>query len=132
LLFLVHCGRPFVGPLYEVTLALVRNVRNGSKPAASGPNLGVRFTPESCRDNCRPARQLRAINGLMHCSKKSLFDYLVSESTRVLAPPIAHGTDDRAEVATLCGEDVLGPRGTHRIEAPLDDAILLKRPQALR
>ncbi|MGB6443820.1 MAG: hypothetical protein WBF47_01225, partial [Xanthobacteraceae bacterium] len=36
------------------------NIRNGSKPAASGPNLGVRFTPESCRDNCRPARQLRA------------------------------------------------------------------------
>src|SRR6516164_3185063 len=53
-------------------------------------------------------------------------------STRVLAPPFAHGTDDRAEVATLCGEDVLGPRGAHRIEAPLDDAILLKRPQAFR
>jgi hypothetical protein len=53
-------------------------------------------------------------------------------STRVLAPPIAHGTDDRAEVTTLCGEDVLDPRGTHRMEAPLDDAILLKRPQALR
>src|SRR6516162_9153830 len=53
-------------------------------------------------------------------------------STRVLAPPLAHRTDDRAEVATLCGEDVLGPRGTHRIEAPLDNAILLKRPQTLR
>ena len=53
-------------------------------------------------------------------------------STRVLPPPIAHGTDDRAEVATLGGEDVLGPRGAHRIEAPLDDAILLKRPETLR
>jgi hypothetical protein len=30
LLFLVHCDRPFVGPVYEVILALVRNVRNGS------------------------------------------------------------------------------------------------------
>ena len=29
-------------------------------------------------------------------------------------------------------DDVLGPRGTHRIEASLDDAILLKRPQTLR
>jgi hypothetical protein len=29
LLFLVHCDRPFVGPVYEVILALVRNVRNG-------------------------------------------------------------------------------------------------------
>src|SRR5215475_13632217 len=53
-------------------------------------------------------------------------------STRVLAPPIAHGTDDRAEIAALCGEDVLGPRGTHRIEAPLDDTILLKRSQTVR
>ena len=53
-------------------------------------------------------------------------------STSVLAPPMAHGTDDRTEFATLSGEDVLGPRRTHRIEAPLDDAILLKRPQTLR
>jgi hypothetical protein len=53
-------------------------------------------------------------------------------STRVLPPPIAHGADDRAEVATLGSEDVLGPRGAHRIEAPLDDAILLKRPETLR
>jgi hypothetical protein len=29
LLFPVHCDRPFVGPVYEVILALVRNVRNG-------------------------------------------------------------------------------------------------------
>jgi hypothetical protein len=29
LLFLVHCSRPFVGPVYEVILVLVRNVRNG-------------------------------------------------------------------------------------------------------
>ena len=59
------------------------------------------------------------------------FEHLVRGSTRVLAAPIAHGTDDRAKVATLCCEDVLGPRGTHRIEAPLDDGILLKRPQTL-
>ena len=31
LLFLVHCNRPFVGPVDEVMLALARNVRNGSK-----------------------------------------------------------------------------------------------------
>src|SRR5258708_114181 len=46
-------------------------------------------------------------------AKSVLVDQLIGESTRVLAPPIAHGTDDWAEVATLCGEDVLGPRGTH-------------------
>jgi hypothetical protein len=53
-------------------------------------------------------------------------------STSVLAPPMAHGADDRTELATLRGEDVLGPRRTHRIEAPLEDAILLKGPQPLR
>jgi hypothetical protein len=31
LLFPAHCNRPFVGPVYEVILALVRNVRNGSR-----------------------------------------------------------------------------------------------------
>src|SRR5262249_16696646 len=46
--------------------------------------------------------------------KKSLFDHVHRGSTRVLATPIAHGADDRAKVATLCGEDVLGPRGAHR------------------
>jgi len=35
LLFLVHCDRPFVGPVYEVILALVRNVRNGVKSRLS-------------------------------------------------------------------------------------------------
>src|SRR6516225_5786141 len=63
---------------------------------------------------------------------KRAFDHLVRGSTCVLAPPIAHGTDDRAEIAALCGEDVLGPRGAHRIEAPLDHAIFFKRPQAFR
>src|SRR5258707_3030463 len=72
------------------------------------------------------------IRDKVHRSERALFDHLIGESTRVLAPPLAHGTDDWAEVATLCGEDVLGPRGTHRIEASLDDAILLKRPQTLR
>jgi hypothetical protein len=72
------------------------------------------------------------IRDKVHRSERALFDHLIGESTRVLAPPLAHGTDDRAEVATFCGEDVLGPRGTHRIEASLDDAILLKRPQTLR
>jgi hypothetical protein len=47
----------------------------------------------------------------VHRSERALFDHLIGESTRVLAPPLAHGTDDRAEVATLCGENVLGPRG---------------------
>jgi hypothetical protein len=30
--FLVHCDRPFVGAVYEVILALVRNAREGSRP----------------------------------------------------------------------------------------------------
>src|SRR5260370_24157924 len=50
LLFLVHCDRPFVGPVYEVILALVRNVRNGSISAEirclrhvrSAPNNGLK------------------------------------------------------------------------------------------
>ncbi len=32
LLFLVHGDRPFVDPVYEIILALVRNIRNGSFP----------------------------------------------------------------------------------------------------
>src|SRR5258708_34739076 len=46
-------------------------------------------------------------------AKSVLVDQLIGESTRVLAPPIAHGTDDWAEGATLFGEDGLGPRGPH-------------------
>jgi len=34
------------------------NVRFGSKTAATADNDRVRFTPESCRDSWRPARQL--------------------------------------------------------------------------
>ena len=57
---------------------------------------------------------------------------LATRSPRVLASPISHGTHNRAEVATLLGQHVLGPRGTHRIEPPLHDAILLERPETLR
>src|SRR6516164_8769170 len=79
------------------------------------------------------SRNVRYVkSGHYSARQKSLFDHLVRGSTCVLAPPIAHGTDDRAEIAALCGEDVLGPRGAHRIEAPLDDAIFFKRPQTFR
>jgi hypothetical protein len=47
LLFLVHCDRPFVGPVYEVILALVRNVRNGSKSDMLLHCGNVCFAPES-------------------------------------------------------------------------------------
>ena len=40
LLFLVHCNRPFVGPVYEVILALVRNIRNRSKLGSPGAQPG--------------------------------------------------------------------------------------------
>jgi hypothetical protein len=53
-------------------------------------------------------------------------------STRVFASPSPHGSDNRAEVATLGGQHVLGARRTHRIEAPLHDAMLLKCPKTLR
>src|SRR5262249_40968491 len=69
---------------------------------------------------------------IIQLGKRAYSINLVRGSTCVLAPPIAHGTDDRAEIAALCGEDVLGPRGAHRIEAPLDDAIFFKRPQTFR
>src|SRR4029077_8396296 len=52
-------------------------------------------------------------------------------NARTCAPTRAwHGRSGRGR--DLCGEDVLGPRGTHRIEGSLDDASLLKRPQTLR
>jgi hypothetical protein len=38
LLFLVHCNRPFVGPVYEFILALVRNVRNDQTPKSPHPS----------------------------------------------------------------------------------------------
>ncbi len=91
-----------------------------------------KFAPVATHLSSPTSATKSARSELMHRSKDVLFDHLVGESTRVFAPPITHGTNDRAEIATLCGEDVLGPRGTHRIEAPLDDAILLKRPQTLR
>ena len=47
LLFLVHCDRPFVGPVYEVILALVRNIRNGLLAAAARVSWDVRFAPTS-------------------------------------------------------------------------------------
>jgi hypothetical protein len=45
LLFLVHCDRPFVDPVYEVILALVRNVRNGSISTKMDCPRDVRFPP---------------------------------------------------------------------------------------
>src|SRR5271168_3620777 len=50
-------------------------------------------------------------------------------SARVLQSPSLHGNDDRAEVAPLVGQQVVGSWRTHRIETPLDNAMLLKRPQ---
>jgi hypothetical protein len=47
LLFLVHCDRPFVGPVYEVILALVRNVHSGSKAEMCCAKRHVLFTPKS-------------------------------------------------------------------------------------
>jgi hypothetical protein len=42
---------------------VICNVRFGSLTAATALILGVRFAPESCRDNRRPACPLRAISG---------------------------------------------------------------------
>ena len=53
-------------------------------------------------------------------------------STRVFASPRPHGSNNRAKVATLGGQHVLGARRTHRIETPLHDAMLLKCPKTLR
>lgn len=48
LLFLVHCDRPFVGPVYEVILALVRNVRNGSSgEEGDGVDLDLRVQQQA-------------------------------------------------------------------------------------
>src|SRR5258707_1079236 len=35
------------------------------------------------------------IRDKVHRSETALFDHLIGESTRLLAPPLAHGTDDR-------------------------------------
>jgi hypothetical protein len=47
----------FIGlrPVVAHTLLLRKNPRRAT--------VDIRFTPESCRDNHRPARQLRAISG---------------------------------------------------------------------
>jgi hypothetical protein len=52
------------GPYEEFSKAHVRkNVRFGSLAAATSVKPRVRFTPKSCRDTRRPARQLRANTG---------------------------------------------------------------------
>jgi hypothetical protein len=113
-----------------------------SNPRGSVNPLAVFKTAALNHSATLPNRQDQAVsdnpngNGLATAAHKPVpspgAQACCAWSARVFAPPIAHGTDDRAEVAPLRGEDVLGPRGTHRIKAPLDDAILLKRPQTLR
>src|SRR5216683_1197848 len=56
LLFLVHCGRPFVDPVYEVILALVRNVRNGCAPCKGGAFQWVQ-TPPGNRSSRKQSEQ---------------------------------------------------------------------------
>jgi hypothetical protein len=88
----------------------------------------VSFTPETRRGVRLPA-------GSELCQEQSTWITMAARpaerSTRVLSTPGAHGTDNRAEVATLGGKHVLGSRRAHRIEPPLHDAILLKRPEPL-
>jgi hypothetical protein len=60
------------------------------------PESGPKRCVTACRTSANSGREQPQQSG-------PLFDHLVGESTRVLAPPIAHGTDDRAEIATLCG-----------------------------
>jgi len=44
---MLHCDRPFVGSVYDVILAFVRNVHNGSKADLIAPKSDVRFRLKS-------------------------------------------------------------------------------------
>jgi hypothetical protein len=66
LLFLVHCNRPFVGPVYEAILALVRNVRNGSIATEMACPRDVRFPTVSDQTADIAACLKRAKIGLVH------------------------------------------------------------------
>jgi hypothetical protein len=65
----------------------------------------------------KPLAKVRPLFGKPDRSFTSPIGYQVvrrgDASPRVLASPISHGTHNRAEVATLLGQHVLGPRGTH-------------------
>jgi hypothetical protein len=55
-----------------------RNVRFGSKAAATVLKVGVRLTPKSCRGCGRPVRQLRAKSRQSVLQQeRTLFDHLV-------------------------------------------------------
>jgi len=56
----------------------------------------VRFTPESDVKYDIMECPLRPEADQVRRSERTLFDPIIGESARVLAPPIAHGTDDRA------------------------------------
>jgi hypothetical protein len=62
LLFLVHCNRPFVGPVCEFILASVRNVCNGSQSymRRSDATLATSGLTQST-DIARPARLVRFV-----------------------------------------------------------------------
>ena len=69
-----------MGPVYEVILALVRNVRFGSKADMMPLNFDVRFTPESGHSLTRLERLLWAHKRTHALAAKSiLFDHLVGE-----------------------------------------------------
>jgi hypothetical protein len=59
LLFQVHRDRPFVDPVYEVILALLRNVRNASEGDLKQQMFDVCFAPESRCCATRPFRAKR-------------------------------------------------------------------------
>ena len=86
----------------------------------------VRFTPESCRGYRRAARQLRAMNGLMHCN--------IIDAKR---PPVRGGLSEiRSPVLSSCRESSIQcfPEAVSLLfcvycEHPLppsDDSFLLK------
>jgi hypothetical protein len=60
LLFLVHCDRPFVDPVYEVIWALVKNVRNRSDSDFGGDQKNVCFTSTNGLHRVQASRQLCA------------------------------------------------------------------------
>jgi hypothetical protein len=71
------------------------HVRVGSKADMTLSIRDVRFTPESGHSSPPSRRPLWAINGLIRCSKKSLFDHLVSGGCSVC------GTDKLSAFAVL-------------------------------
>src|SRR5260370_39712764 len=98
-LSLFHCDHPFVGPIYEIILASVRNVRNGSTSEVRRCNREVRFArvsrhrqsspsgPVSEESTLKPARSRKSL--ALRCIRSTLV-ICNREREAAMSPPSPH------------------------------------------